>query len=72
MSETSKWKNAILPLGIAALALALGIESYIELEATSRDGSIIAYVFEIGLPGLIFVLAFWQGIALWQSNGESA
>jgi len=28
-------------------------------------------LFEVGLPALVFVMALWQGIALWQSNGES-
>lgn len=68
MSETTQWKEAILLLGIAALGLSMVIGGYQEMP---DDGSAIAYMFEVGLPALISVIALWRGVALWQSSGKS-
>lgn len=71
MSQTSQWKETILPLGIAVLGLSLAIDGYLGLKENPEGGSVIVYLSEIGLPALVFVMALWHGIALWQSNGES-
>lgn len=65
------WKKVVLLPRVVALGLSLVIGEYLGLKELPDGGSTIGYMFEVGLPALVFVIALYQGVSLWSSTGES-
>ena len=59
-------------MALAAVALIMAIRGYLNIAAEHGGGSVLVYLFEAGLPALLFAGLVGIGIVLWRKGFRAA
>ena len=51
---------------LSAVALIMAVRGYFSVAEEHGGGNTLSYVFEVGLPALLFVGLVWEGVMLWR------